>query len=123
MISMFVYLSLCSFVRATMFFFLSIRRPPRSTRTDTLFPTRRSSDLLAPELSSMNSPGDEQAFQQWLDDAVLTPMDLEHGPMLRAWILAQETDRHRLVLAIPHLIVDGWSLQLIALEQIGRAHV
>src|SRR3546814_5594611 len=29
-----------------MFFFLMIRRPPRSTRTDTLFPTRRSSDLL-----------------------------------------------------------------------------
>src|SRR3546814_4971699 len=26
-------------------FFLKIRRPPRSTRTDTLFPTRRSSDL------------------------------------------------------------------------------
>src|SRR3546814_17288825 len=26
-------------------FFLRIRRPPRSTRTDTLFPTRRSSDL------------------------------------------------------------------------------
>src|SRR3546814_8154680 len=35
-----------------MFLFLMIRRPPRSTRTDTLFPTRRSSDLifvLAPE--------------------------------------------------------------------------
>src|SRR3546814_7458484 len=28
------------------FFFLMIRLPPRSTRTDTLFPTRRSSDLL-----------------------------------------------------------------------------
>src|SRR3546814_15023105 len=27
-----------------------IRRPPRSTRTDTLFPTRRSSDLHAPPL-------------------------------------------------------------------------
>src|SRR3546814_6902737 len=27
------------------FFCLMIRRPPRSTRTDTLFPTRRSSDL------------------------------------------------------------------------------
>src|SRR3546814_19974096 len=26
-------------------FYLIIRRPPRSTRTDTLFPTRRSSDL------------------------------------------------------------------------------
>src|SRR3546814_11855833 len=30
-------------------FFLMIRRPPRSTRTDTLFPTRRSSDLEAVE--------------------------------------------------------------------------
>src|SRR3546814_3877080 len=29
----------------SLFFFLIIRRPPRSTRTDTLFPTRRSSDL------------------------------------------------------------------------------
>src|SRR3546814_6403317 len=28
-------------------FFLMSRRPPRSTRTDTLFPTRRSSDLCA----------------------------------------------------------------------------
>src|SRR3546814_11221910 len=28
------------------FFFLMIRRPPRSTRTDTSFPTRRSSDLV-----------------------------------------------------------------------------
>src|SRR3546814_17363178 len=27
------------------FFFLMIRRPPGSTRTDTLFPTRRSADL------------------------------------------------------------------------------
>src|SRR3546814_10326902 len=28
-----------------MFFFLMLRRPPRSTRTDHSFPTRRSSDL------------------------------------------------------------------------------
>src|SRR3546814_2516723 len=31
-----------------------IRRPPRSTRTDTLFPTRRSSDLLAPGIARWN---------------------------------------------------------------------
>src|SRR3546814_1697077 len=29
----------------SLFFFLMIRRPPRSTRTDTLFPYTRSSDL------------------------------------------------------------------------------
>src|SRR3546814_15652460 len=37
---------MCSTVLILIFCFLMIRRPPRSTRTDTLFPTRRSSDLL-----------------------------------------------------------------------------
>src|SRR3546814_8334778 len=45
-------LSVCSQVRFILslvayLFFLMIRRPPRSTRTDTLFPTRRSSDLVS----------------------------------------------------------------------------
>src|SRR3546814_21048708 len=31
-----------------------IRRPPRSTRTDTLFPTRRSSDLIAPQAEAVD---------------------------------------------------------------------
>src|SRR3546814_17482601 len=38
--------TICYIVSFFLFFFLMIRRPPRSTRTDTLFPTRRSSDLL-----------------------------------------------------------------------------
>src|SRR3546814_20193758 len=33
-----------------------IRRPPRSTRTDTLFPTRRSSDLLASVVEPWDGP-------------------------------------------------------------------
>src|SRR3546814_13459294 len=36
-----------------LFFFLRIRRPPRSTRTDPLFPTRRSSDLHLQERSDI----------------------------------------------------------------------
>src|SRR3546814_16277005 len=36
-----------SFFTIYSFFLLILRRPPRSTRTDTLFPTRRSSDLPA----------------------------------------------------------------------------
>ncbi|MGB6105870.1 MAG: amino acid adenylation domain-containing protein, partial [Pusillimonas sp.] len=71
---------------------------------------------LAPEVSSLTWPDRETAFQPWLDDMVLTPINLEQGPMLRAWIIALSTDRHRLVLAMPHLIVDGWSLQVMALE-------
>src|SRR3546814_20819108 len=38
------------------FFFLMIRRPPRSTRTDTLFPYRRSSDLLMVSFGNATGP-------------------------------------------------------------------
>src|SRR3546814_9589877 len=38
-----------------------IRRPPRSTRTDTLFPTRRSSDLLAlARVLALDQPADHR---------------------------------------------------------------
>src|SRR3546814_13120140 len=37
-------------------FFLMIRRPPRSTRTDTSFPTRRSSDLLIIRADFLEQP-------------------------------------------------------------------
>src|SRR3546814_18406129 len=40
-------------------FFLRIRRPPISTRTDTLFPTRRSSDL-ATAFKDIADPTDAQ---------------------------------------------------------------
>nr|WP_255676094.1 non-ribosomal peptide synthetase/type I polyketide synthase [Pusillimonas sp. MFBS29] len=71
---------------------------------------------LAPDISTLSWQDGGQAFGQWLDYAVLTPLDLEHGPMLRAWVIALAPGCHRLVLVMPHLIVDGWSLQLIALE-------
>src|SRR3546814_15895489 len=41
-----------------LFFFLIIRRPPRSTRTDTLFPTRRSSDLHDHAIEIFTGPGE-----------------------------------------------------------------
>src|SRR3546814_13099400 len=37
-------------MRSFLFFFVMIRRPPRSTRTDTSFPTRRYSDLVKLQL-------------------------------------------------------------------------
>jgi len=59
---------------------------------------------------------DQAAFQAWVDDAALTPLDLEHGPIVLAWILRSVGDRCRLVLVMPHLVTDGWSMQLMALE-------
>src|SRR3546814_7027481 len=45
-----------------LFFFLMIRRPPRSTRTDNSFPTRRSSDLSAEDHGEADH--DQQRLQQ-----------------------------------------------------------
>src|SRR3546814_7708248 len=44
------------------FCFLMRRRPPRSTRTDTLFPTRRSSDLQDSARALSMFPGTFRAF-------------------------------------------------------------
>lgn len=59
---------------------------------------------------------DDEALQAWMSQAVLAPFDLERGPLVAAWLLRLAADRHRLVLAMPHLVTDGWSMQAMALE-------
>src|SRR3546814_11364343 len=70
------YLDECYFV---FFFFLMIRRPPRSTRTDTLFPTRRSSDLEVHEtLYHFHKPKDEAEANLWMRRALVTYNNGDH---------------------------------------------
>ncbi|NYT82354.1 amino acid adenylation domain-containing protein [Alcaligenaceae bacterium] len=71
---------------------------------------------LAPDFRLLRWTDAETVFQHWLDGIALVPVDLEHGPMLTAWLVEFEPEHHRLVLIMPHLIVDGWSMQVIALE-------
>ncbi|MEB2398035.1 MAG: amino acid adenylation domain-containing protein [Alcaligenaceae bacterium] len=71
---------------------------------------------LAPDFRTLRWRDAESAFQHWLDGRALVPMDLEHGPMLTAWLVEFAPEHHRLVLIMPHLVVDGWSMQVIALE-------
>src|SRR3546814_15755987 len=52
-----------------------IRRPPRSTRTDTLFPTRRSSDLVSGlTFSTGDALGDETPYAAALCEALGIPL-------------------------------------------------
>jgi len=41
------------------------------------------------------------------------PFDLEHGPLLRAQLLSFGEERHVLTLSTHHIVVDGWSLELL----------
>lgn len=42
-----------------------------------------------------------------------SPFDLEAGPVLRAVLLREDTDRHVLVLVAHHVVSDGWSTNIL----------
>src|SRR3546814_13347793 len=75
-----------------LFFFVMRRRPPRSTRTDTLFPTRRSSDLapstrVRPDGSRCRGGRRKSAFRYGVAVRCTAPATPGHGrtrPALRA---------------------------------------
>src|SRR3546814_14274835 len=90
------------FTFSVFFLFLMIRRPPRSTRTDTLFPytTLFRSMRIVPGISAMN------------------PMDLYHMPYTHSLLGAA------LWAAIFGLLVGfGTGRREAAIGEIGRAHV
>lgn len=42
--------------------------------------------------------------------------DLETGPLIRAWLLRQTQTKHMLLLALHHIISDGWSMGILYQE-------
>lgn len=51
----------------------------------------------------------------WRNIAV-SPMNIEEGPLVFVWLLKFEDQRHELVIAAHHLILDGWSFGLLLNE-------
>ncbi|ACR31387.1 non-ribosomal peptide synthetase [Burkholderia glumae] len=49
------------------------------------------------------------------------PFDLETGPLLRAQLVRTAPDSHRLLIALHHIVADGWSVNLL-LDALGRAY-
>src|SRR3546814_8102378 len=100
-----------------------IRRPPRSSRTDTLFPTRRSSDLIFISLSR----GRYLDFPSTLE----VPME-SIGAMIARRAVAENrsivsevtaTASEPLMALIDAMTSIGYRVNVIAIEKIGRAHV
>ncbi|HEY0603205.1 MAG TPA: amino acid adenylation domain-containing protein, partial [Herpetosiphonaceae bacterium] len=55
-------------------------------------------------------------IRQQITAELHAPFDLVIGPLLRATLLRQSTNEHILVLALHHLIADGWSLTIFVRE-------
>src|SRR3546814_20502646 len=81
-----------------------IRRPPRSTRTDTLFPYRRSSDLLSDPASWVHDQAYDCLMVVYLDRRQ-TLGDRAAAPI--ATRVIGEIDLGPIVRARPQLVEDG----------------
>ncbi|MEM6575222.1 MAG: amino acid adenylation domain-containing protein, partial [Pseudomonadota bacterium] len=51
----------------------------------------------------------------WMNIAI-SPMNLEEGPLFFAWLLQIDDARSELVLAVHHLVCDGWSFGVLLTE-------
>jgi hypothetical protein len=54
----------------------------------------------------------EKLCRRFLD----APFDLRTGPLIRAMLIRRRPDAHRLVVALHHIVCDGWSLGLLTRE-------
>ncbi|MBF6245648.1 amino acid adenylation domain-containing protein [Nocardia elegans] len=57
-----------------------------------------------------------QRVQRWLDDKLEQPIDLEDGPVLDVTIIRRTPTEHLIALAMAHIVIDFWSLDLLLTE-------
>jgi len=84
-------------------------------------PSPRFSFLPVVDLSHLapgQAPGQrEGAVRALARRGARRPFDLERGPVLRPFLLAtDEGSRHELVIALHHVVADGWSLEVLTRE-------
>ncbi|GAA2931358.1 amino acid adenylation domain-containing protein [Streptomyces enissocaesilis] len=60
--------------------------------------------------------GDEAALTAALGSRYALPFDLAHGPLLRAHLLRAGERRHVLLVAMHHIVTDGWSMGVLRAE-------
>ena len=54
--------------------------------------------------------------RRWAAAEARRAFDLARGPLLRPTLVRETPDRHRLLLDLHHIVVDGWSLGILARE-------
>jgi hypothetical protein len=65
-------------------------------------------------------PGESEAPRH-AEALVSQPFDIEHGPLLRLFVLKLAPETHWLVFSVHLLVADGWSLQVF-LEELALAY-
>jgi len=63
-------------------------------------------------------------IDRWQREEAATPIDLEHGPMIRGRLLRLAEQDHVLLVTMHHIVSDGWSMGVLAneLDALYRAY-
>ncbi|MEU2718365.1 amino acid adenylation domain-containing protein [Streptomyces sp. NPDC007205] len=78
--------------------------------------TDRTVETVVIDLSATPAAERETELQALVSVTALAPFDLVNGPVFRPTVIRVAPDDHVLVLAIHHIVVDGWSLGIIDQE-------
>ncbi|MCX5387046.1 non-ribosomal peptide synthetase [Streptomyces sp. NBC_00083] len=72
--------------------------------------------LALTDLSALADDARESALAGLTEQESRRPFDLGAGPLLRAALVRLADDEHLLLLAIHHIVADGWSLDILVRE-------
>nr|WP_090210467.1 non-ribosomal peptide synthetase [Pseudomonas asplenii] len=68
------------------------------------------------QIESLAADEGDARIQAFVLEHGQAPFDLRHGPLMRAALLRVADEEHVLVLALHHIVADGWSLQVMIEE-------
>ena len=66
-------------------------------------------DLPVFDLSNLSLEAKAAEIERVLDAETTRPFDLASGPLLRAALVREAPDLHRLIVTVHHIVCDGWS--------------
>ena len=65
------------------------------------------------ELTRLDAQSPGEALDALVARVAYAPFDLEHGPLVRAHLVRVSEREHRLLLALHHIVADGWSVNVL----------
>ncbi len=74
--------------------------------------------LTSNDISALAGSEQDNAVQQALDREVLTPFNLETGPLFRVQVIRRSSEDHVLIVGMHHVVSDGWSMEILVKELI-----
>ncbi|MBW4594267.1 MAG: amino acid adenylation domain-containing protein [Brasilonema angustatum HA4187-MV1] len=78
-------------------------------------------DIPCINFSNVDSCERESKVVEWFKQESLKPFDLTQAPLFRCYVLKLEEQLHLLVMTAHHIVVDGWSINVI-LQELGALY-